>query len=90
MSFYLNNIILFYDSFYFKSLVHKNAKVGKKLRLVPFCTIGRNVKIGHDCILHSHINIQGDSVIGDNTEIFPFVSIGSTPQDLKYKGENKN
>ena len=69
------------------SLVHKNAKVGKKTKIGPFCTIGRNVKIGEDCILHSHINIQGDSVIGDNTEIFPFVSIGSTPQDLKYKGE---
>ena len=69
------------------SLVHKNAKVGKKTKIGPFCTIGRNVKIGDDCILHSHINIQGDSVIGDNTEIFPFVSIGSIPQDLKYKGE---
>ena len=46
-----------------------------------------SVKFGDGCKLHSHINIQGDVEVGNNTEIFPFVSIGSIPQDLKYKGE---
>ena len=31
--------------------------------------------------------IYKDVDIGENTEIFPFTSIGSIPQDLKYKGE---
>ena len=69
------------------SIIHKNAKVGKNIEIGPFCTLGGNVKLGDGCKLHSHINLQGDIEIGKNTEIFPFVSIGSIPQDLKYKGE---
>ena len=69
------------------SLVHKKAKIGKNIEIGPYCSLGSDVKIGQGCKLHSHINIQGDVEIGDNTEIFPFVSIGSIPQDLKYKGE---
>ena len=34
------------------------------------------------------MNIDGFTIIGDNTEIFPYASIGSIPQDLKYSGEN--
>ena len=70
------------------SVVHNNAKIRSDVEIGPFCSIGENVKIGEKCKLHSHINIQGDVTIGSNTEIFPFASIGSVPQDLKYKGED--
>ena len=70
------------------SVVHNNAKIRSDVEIGPFCSIGENVKIGEKCKLHSHINIQGDVTIGSNTEIFPFASIGSIPQDLKYKGED--
>ena len=36
------------------------------------------------------INIKGNTKIGKNNEIFPFVSIGTPPQDLKYKGEKNS
>ena len=70
------------------SVVHNNAKICSDVEIGPFCSIGENVQIGEKCKLHSHINIQGDVTIGSNTEIFPFASIGSVPQDLKYKGED--
>jgi len=70
------------------SIIHDNAKISADVEIGPFCSIGENVKIGEKCKLHSHINIQGDVTIGSNTEIFPFASIGSVPQDLKYKGED--
>ena len=70
------------------SIIHNNAKISADVEIGPFCSIGENVKIGEKCKLHSHINIQGDVTIGSNTEIFPFSSIGSVPQDLKYKGED--
>jgi UDP-N-acetylglucosamine acyltransferase len=70
------------------SVVHNNAKIWSDVEIGPFCSIGENVKIAEKCKLHSHINIQGDVTIGSNTEIFPFASIGSVPQDLKYKGED--
>ena len=69
------------------SVIHKSAKIGKKCVIGPFCLIGENVRLGDGCKLHSHVNLQGDVEIGENTEIFPFTSIGSAPQDLKYKGE---
>ena len=69
------------------SIVHNKAKISPDVEIGPFCSIGENVNIEEKCKLHSHINIQGDVTIGANTEIFPFASIGTVPQDLKYKGE---
>jgi len=37
--------------------------------------------------LHSHVNLDGVTTIGARTEIFPFSSLGTAPQDLSYKGE---
>tara|TARA_B100000886_G_scaffold217948_1_gene151244 strand:- start:2395 stop:3177 length:783 start_codon:yes stop_codon:yes gene_type:complete len=67
-----------------KSILSNNVNVG------PYCLIGDNVEIGENCKLHSHINITGNTKIGNNNEIFPFVSIGTPPQDLKYKGEKNS
>ena len=48
---------------------------------------GKAEKIGENCILHSHISITGYTKIGKNNTFYPFCSIGSAPQDLKYQGE---
>lgn len=37
--------------------------------------------------LDSHVVVDGTTVIGEDTHVFPFVSIGLAPQDLKYGGE---
>ncbi len=37
--------------------------------------------------LESHVIIDGKTKIGDENKIYPFVSIGLAPQDLKYAGE---
>ena len=69
------------------SAIHKSAKIGKKCVIGPFCLIGENVRLGDGCKLHSHVNLQGDVEIGENTEIFPFATLGLKPQHSKYKGE---
>ena len=69
------------------SIIHKNAKIGKNVKIGPFCSIGKNVTIEKNCTIHSHVLIDGKVTIGENTQIFPFASIGTVPQDLKYKGE---
>jgi UDP-N-acetylglucosamine acyltransferase len=43
--------------------------------------------LGKSVIVKSHVVIDGITIIGDDTEIFQFASIGGVPQDLKYKGE---
>lgn len=69
------------------AIVSPNAKVGNECHIGPFCVIGDEVTLG-DCVrLDSHVVVDGITLIGDDTHIFPFVSIGLAPQDLKYNGE---
>ena len=72
------------------AIVHKNSKISKNVEIGPYCIIGSDVEIGPNSKLHSHISIKGKTKIGKNNEIFPFVSIGTSPQDLKYKGEKNS
>jgi len=70
------------------TIINKKSIIGKNIKVGPYSIIGPNVQIGNNVKIHSHVNIDGFTEIGDNTEIFPFASIGSIPQDLKYSGEN--
>ena len=72
------------------SIIDSNAKISNDVAIGPYCVIGSGVEIGTKTKLHSHINIKGNTKIGKNNEIFPFVSIGTSPQDLKYKGEKNS
>ena len=45
------------------------------------------MEIKENVVKHSHVNISGNTIIGKDTKIYPFASIGTDPQDLKYKGE---
>ncbi len=69
------------------SIINKNAKISKNVEIGPYCIIGSNVEIGEGTKLHSHVNLVGNTKIGKNNIFFPFTSIGTPPQDLKYKGE---
>ena len=69
------------------SVIHSNAKIGKDVKIGPFCFIGPNVEIKDEVELISNIHIEGTTKIGKKTKIFPFASIGSVPQDLKFVGE---
>lgn len=67
--------------------VHPRAVVGAGTSIGPNATIGANVSIGAGCKIGASAVIDGWTEIGDGTEVYPFASIGLTPQDLKYKGE---
>ena len=69
------------------SIINKNAKISKNVEIGPYCIIGSNVEIGEGTKLHSHVNIVGNTKIGKKNIFFPYTSIGTPPQDLKYKGE---
>jgi UDP-N-acetylglucosamine acyltransferase len=69
------------------AIVAPSAQIGMNAEIGPFCIIGPHVKIGAGTILKSHVVIDGHTTIGENCRIFPFASLGSPPQDLKYAGE---
>ena len=72
------------------SIIDKKARIGTGVKIGPFCYIGPNVELKQNIELISNVHIEGNTVIGKGTKIFPFASIGTMPQDLKYKGESNS
>ena len=72
------------------SVIDKKAKLGNNVKIGPFCYIGPNVELQQDVELISNVHIEGNTKIGKGTKIFPFASIGTMPQDLKFKGETNS
>lgn len=69
------------------AVVHPGARLGKDVEIGPYAVIGENVLIGDGTKIGAHAVIDGWTSIGKNCVIFPSASIGSEPQDLKFKGE---
>lgn len=69
------------------AIVSSEAKIGMDCHIGAFCVIGDEVSLADRVRLDSHVVIEGKTAIGNDTHIFPFVSIGLAPQDLKYGGE---
>ena len=72
------------------SVVDKRAKIQKNVKIGPFCFVGPDVELQEGIELISNVHIEGNTKIGRGTKIFPFASIGTAPQDLKYKGESNS
>jgi UDP-N-acetylglucosamine acyltransferase len=69
------------------AVVSPRARIGNGCYVGPFSIIGDDVELKDGVRLESHVVIDGRTVIGQDTRVFPFVSIGLPAQDLKYKGE---
>lgn len=69
------------------SIIEKGARFGKNVEVGPFCAIGPQVVLHDNVRVHSHVVIAGNTEIGEGTQIFPFASVGSAPQDRKFRGE---
>jgi UDP-N-acetylglucosamine acyltransferase len=62
------------------------AVIGKDVTIGPYCVIDANVSIGEGCRVLSHVHITGHTTIGARTVIYPFASLGTPPQSVKYRG----
>lgn len=69
------------------SFISNNAKIHPTVKIGPFCYIGDDVTIDKNCELKSHVSIVGNSFVGEENVFYPFCSIGSSPQDLKFNNE---
>ena len=72
------------------SVIDKRAEISSKAKIGPFCYVGPNVKLKDDVELISNVHIEGNTEIGRGTKLFPFASIGTQPQDLKFRGEKNS
>ena len=69
------------------SVIEPGAVIGADCRIGPFCHVGPEVTLAEGVELKSHVSVSGWTEIGEGSEIFPFASIGSIPQDKKFEGE---
>ena len=69
------------------ALVDSAAHLGAEVTIGPFCVVGPDVTLGGCVELHSHVLVTGRTTVGEGCRIFPFATLGTPPQDVKYKGE---
>jgi UDP-N-acetylglucosamine acyltransferase len=67
--------------------VAPGARLGAGTIVGPCAVIGPDVVLGKRCRVGASAVIDGHTTVGDETEFYPFASIGLPPQDLKYRGE---
>lgn len=66
--------------------VDSRAQIGPDVSIGPYCMIGPDVTIAEGCRLIAHVNVAGHTSIGARTTIYPFASLGTPPQSVKYRG----
>lgn len=69
------------------AVVSSRAKIGSDVEIGAYSVIGDNVEIADNVRIMSHVCIEGDTYVGEGSQIFPFAAIGFRPQDLKFHGE---
>ena len=69
------------------AVVEEGAVIEAEAVVGPFSVIGPEVRLCRGVEIKSHAVVTGQTVIGDETIIFPGAVIGEIPQDLKFKGE---
>jgi UDP-N-acetylglucosamine acyltransferase len=70
------------------AVVDPSAELGVDVEIGPLCYVGSGVRLGDRTRLHHHASVEGNTVLGEACEVFPYACIGGKTQDLKFKGGN--
>jgi UDP-N-acetylglucosamine acyltransferase len=69
------------------ALVDSRAELDGDVAIGPYSVIGPGVRMGKGTRVGAHVVVEGNTTLGENNIVFQFATVGSRPQDLKYKGE---
>uniref|UniRef100_A0A1G9T3H5 Acyl-[acyl-carrier-protein]--UDP-N-acetylglucosamine O-acyltransferase n=1 Tax=Dendrosporobacter quercicolus TaxID=146817 RepID=A0A1G9T3H5_9FIRM len=69
------------------AIVSASARLGKNVEVGPYAIVGGDVVIGENTKIGPHAVIDGWTRIGKACMIYAAASIGSEPQDRKFKNE---
>jgi UDP-N-acetylglucosamine acyltransferase len=67
--------------------IHNSAEIHSEASIGPYCVIGPDVKIGASTILDAYVSVDKWTTIGENCHFYSHCSVGTDPQDVKYKGD---
>lgn len=68
------------------AIVDEGARLGEDVEVGAYSIIGPHVTIGDRTRIMPHVFVDGRTTFGTECTVFPFASIGSVTQDLKYQG----
>lgn len=69
------------------SVIDPSAIIADDAVIGPWCVIGPKVTVGPRTILRNHVVIESHTRLGADNVLYPFSTVGGTPQDRKYRGE---
>jgi len=69
------------------TIVQESCEISPEARIGPYCVIGPQTRIGAGTVLGSHVYVHGWTTIGERCRFYSHTSVGTDPQDLKYRGE---
>lgn len=70
------------------AVIAPGVKIGRGVTIEPYVVIASPGVELHDLVtIKSHVYLDGHVSVGEGTVIYPGASIGTKPQDLKYRGE---
>lgn len=70
------------------AVVSRGAELGKGVSIGPGAVIGAKVVLEDGVRIGAGAVLEGRTRVGQDTRIFSHASVGSCPQDLKYRGED--
>lgn len=70
------------------AVVQPGAELDHGVQIGPYSVIGGKVRIGAGTVVGSHAVVEGRTTMGRDNRVFQFASVGTIPQDLKYRGED--
>ena len=69
------------------AIIEPGAVIGDNVTIEAYAVIKGTVKLEKNVVIKAHAYIDGNTTIGEGTVIWPFASIGTKTQDLKFRGE---
>jgi UDP-N-acetylglucosamine acyltransferase len=69
------------------AIIHADATLAPDVVVGPYAVIGAHVTIGAGSVIGPHVRIDGPTTIGERNRFVGHCSVGTEPQDLKFRGE---
>lgn len=69
------------------AIIEPGAIIGDHVTIEAYAVIKANATLENHVTIKSHAYIDGNTTIGEGTTVYPFASIGTKTQDLKFRGE---
>jgi UDP-N-acetylglucosamine acyltransferase len=69
------------------AIISSESAIAADVEIGPYSIVGPHVTIGAGTVIGPHLRIEGPTTIGERNTFLGQASIGTQPQDLKFRGE---